>query len=293
MALMDKGSLRMPSPVDYRLVLPARSNAAPDERLLLLCLHGGVGGHDLAGHLAPIIEEMWAAEILPEMVIVVPEAHHSFYLDYRDGSQKWETFLTGDFLLHLSERFSISLRRDRMFIAGISMGGMGALRIGLKYLDLFGAVVAWEPSIEPAFEWKDVKLEDRFWRSTESLEARYGRPIDEVYWADNNPATIARDNATAIRESGIHIYLEVGSDDAYGLDRGAEFMHRTLFDQKIKHEYRYVYGADHVGSTVPLRLRDGIAFLAKVMQPRLQDVQVEALRHLVAMQKRRCGVLNE
>ena len=35
-------------------------------------------------------------------------------------------------------------------------------------------------------------------------------PLDEDYWAANNPGTIAKRNADRIRNSGLAIYIECG-----------------------------------------------------------------------------------
>ena len=289
--MIEAGNLAtslVPGPVAFKALVPdvTVGQGAP----LFLCLHGGVGGHDLIDQLGRVAREMWAAAALPEMVIVAPETGASFYLDYRDGSQKWETFLMTELLPHVRAAYAPPGRSQNTLIGGISMGGMGALRLGLKYPEAFGAIIAWEPSIEPAYEWRNVKLEDRFYRSDEVMEARFGRPFDEVYWALNNPATIVKMNARAIRASGIRIYLEVGTDDAYGLCRGAEFLHRTLYDHDVRHEYRQVYGADHIGPTILPRLRDGLAFAARILRPPPPDARVSRLRELVDTQKRRAGL---
>ena len=39
--------------------------------------------------------------------------------------------------------------------------------------------------------------------------------------------------------------------------RGAEFLHRILFDNQIRHEFRLVYGADHIGVSFRERLING------------------------------------
>jgi S-formylglutathione hydrolase len=280
----------VPGPVDYRVLTPDGPDAAMQDCPLMLCLHGGLGGHDLLEQVAPVIEEMWRSGALPQMIVATPETGHSFYLDYRDGSQLWESFLMRELLPHLRARYPVSRQRGRTLVGGVSMGGMGALRLGLKYPDSFGAVAAWEPAIEPALAWPEVRLEDRFWRSAELMEIRFGRPFDEEYWAANNPATIVATRAAALRDADLRIYLEVGSDDVYGLDRGAEFMHRTLFDHDIKHEFRMVYGADHIGPTIAPRIRDGLAFIARILKPQKTDWRVTRLRELVVVQKRRAGV---
>jgi S-formylglutathione hydrolase len=280
----------VPSPVAYAVLLPVSYVTGEHRYPVLFFLHGGTDDHGLLTRTAPVFQDMWTAGTAPEMVVVTPDADHSLYLDYRDGSQRWETFIVCELLPYVRKTYRVSGQRGTTMVSGISMGGLGALRMGLKHLELFGAIVAWEPSIEPSFDWRSVRSEDRFWRSQEFMEARFGSPIDEAYWAVNHPATIVRAHAEAIRASGIQIYLEAGTDDAYGLDRGVEFLHRVLYDHGIKHEYRYVYGADHLGPTVIPRLRDGLAFLDKVLDPPAASPQMERFRQMVEWQKRRAAI---
>jgi S-formylglutathione hydrolase len=293
-AVLDTATLPtrlVPSPVTYRLLRPAAPAAAPGPApALMLCLHGGLGGADLLEQMAPTFQAMWTAAALPEMLVVTPEARQSLYLDYRDGSQRWETFIVTELLPHVRAVHGASRERGRTVVGGVSMGGLGALRLGLKHVGDFGVVVAWEPAIEPALCWTDVRLEDRFWRPQAMLEERFGRPLDEAYWADNNPATLVSRHAEAIRRSDVRIYLEAGTDDVYGLHRGAEHLHRLLYDRGVAHEYRSVYGADHVGATLDARFRDGLGFVARMLGPTAPDPRVTRLRELVAGQKRRAGL---
>ena len=66
-----------------------------------------------------------------------------------------------------------------------------------------------------------------------------------------NPASIATDNAAAIRASGLKIFFDCGDNDYLNLHDGAEFLHRVLWDHGIQHEYRLVHGADHLGQPDP------------------------------------------
>jgi hypothetical protein len=74
--------------------------------------------------------------------------------------------------------------------------------------------------------------------------------------------------------AALRIYLEIGSDDVYGLDRDAEFIHRMLFDHGIKQEFRTVYGADHIGLTIAPGFRDGLAFIARILKPQMPNRRV-------------------
>jgi S-formylglutathione hydrolase len=212
------------------------------------------------------------------MVVVTPSAARSFYMDYKDGSEKWETFIVTEFLDHLRAKFKVTRERKGTLLFGISMGGMGALRIGFKYPEKFGALAALEPGIDPVLKWKDLSSRYKFYRGQDLMETIFGKPFDEAYWEANNVASIALARADRLRASGLGIYLDAGDEDAFYLHEAAEFLHRLLWDQKILHEYHLVRGADHVGRTLRPRSMEGLAFLARMLNPPPPDPEAEATR---------------
>ena len=221
--------------------------------------------------------------VLPDVVAVTPSVHRSFYMDYRDGSQKWETLLTGPFLEHLRKTYKVA---GKPYLFGISMGGMGALRMGFKYPERYAAVAALEPGIDPALKWSEVQPRHRFWRSEQLMETIFGKPFDAAYWEANNPATIANNDAERLRAAGLPVYLDCGDEDAFGLHEAAEFLHQVLWKKGVRHEYHLVYGADHGGRTIEPRSREGLEFLKRVMHPAGPDPAAEALRRKLAPLRR-------
>ena len=258
----------VPSPVEYDVLFPKEYEKADKVYPLMLFLHGG-GNQDsnFLNLTGPVIWDLWEKQVVPEMVIVTPNCSRSLYMDYKDGSEKWESFIIRELLPYLQTEYKIAPDINNTFIGGISMGGLGSLRLGFKYLDKFRAIISFEPGIEPAFEWKDVETIDKFYRQINFMEEVFGSPIDEDYWNKNNPAYIVRETADEVRNSDIKIYLEVGTEDFFGLFRGAEFLHRTLFDLDILHEFRYVYGADHLGISFRDRITNGFSFLNRIINP--------------------------
>jgi S-formylglutathione hydrolase len=188
-------------------------------------------------------------------------------MDFKDGSEKWETFIMDPFLKHLRDTCPVTDDPKRTFLMGASMGGMGSLRMAFRYPDKFGAVAALEPGIEPILKWEEMRLKHRFWREGELFERTCGKPVDPEFWAANNPATIVIQNAEHIRGSRLQIYIEAGDEDQFWLYEGTEFLHQVLWDQKIKHEYHLVRGADHIGPSMGERQREAIEFLARTMHP--------------------------
>lgn len=256
---------------------------------LLLFLHGGNGSErDLL-----YFKAMFDAEILsgrlPPLVIATPSARRSLYMDYKDGSQRWESFILSDVLPLLRRLEFVAQHRDRTFICGVSMGGLGALRIAFKHPELFAAVAALEPAVEARLTWQGVGPETRFWRPETVLHPMFGDPIDPDYWEANNPATIASRDPERLLD--LRIYLEVGDQDMLFLYEGVEFLHRVLFDARLAHEYRLVHGADHVGPSLLLRMADALGFIGRQLQPPVwADQSVLVLRSQMEQHRRAAGL---
>lgn len=264
----------VPSPAKYSVFYPSDYETSEKLYPLLLFLHGGNGPRGFVNQIKTIIWNLWEKKLAPEMIIAAPNCDRSFYMDYRDGSQKWETFILSELIPQLQNNFRVYKEPSKSFLAGVSMGGMGTLRMGFKYPSKFGVLIAFEPALEPAIDWKEVHKRDKFYRKKEVMESIFGSPFDEEYWKLNNPIYLARENAEEIRKSETKIYIEVGTEDMLGLFRGAEFIHRLLYDLNISHEFRMVYGADHIGPSLKERFINGFSYLNRVINNPKPDLKI-------------------
>ena len=264
--------------IDYAIALPCGYDAAIAGRggyPLIVFLHGGGGSADqLQGYTARI-DAAVQARTLPPAIWSTPSAGRSFYMDYRDGTEMWERAIMAAYLPKITRDFGIDDPRQ-IVVAGISMGGMGSLRLAFKHPDRFGAVAAMEPAIEAALRWSDVATIDKFYRA-DQYTVKFGNPgVDTAYWEANHPTTIAAANPRSLDQLGI--YLEVGDVDVLRLYRGAEFLHRVLFDLDVAHEYRLVRGADHIGDAHRARRFDDVLdFIGRHFDPVEEDAATQAL----------------
>jgi S-formylglutathione hydrolase len=255
----------------------------------MLMLHGGNGSEQDLLRFTTLIDEEINEGRIPPLVIAMPSARRSLYMDYRDGSQRWETFIVSELLPHLRKSLNVATKHEQTYIGGWSMGGHGSLRLAFKHPDTFAAVAALEPAIEPALFWHEVGENVRFWRSEKVLEEMFGSPIDTKYWEDNNPATIAMRDPERLLD--LAIYIEVGDQDMLYLHKGTEFLHRILFDAGLAHEYRLVHGAEHVGPSLAPRLLDALGFIGRQIAPPdwINDT-VHKVREIMDNQKRAIGM---
>ena len=70
--------------------------------------------------------------------VVMPNAHRSFYTDMKYGN-KYYTYIAKELPMIIQEFFHVSEKRENTYIAGMSMGGYGALKIGLREQGRFSA----------------------------------------------------------------------------------------------------------------------------------------------------------
>lgn len=91
-------------------------------------------------------ESMWCRRTSIEryaenrnMMIVMPDGGRSFYTDAVAGENYW-SFISVELPEFIADMFNITPERKNTFAAGLSMGGYGALKLGLRCPERFAAV---------------------------------------------------------------------------------------------------------------------------------------------------------
>ena len=89
--------------------------------------------------------ERYAAEA--GVAVVMPQVGRSFYADEVHGARYW-THLTQELPDVVSSFFRVSDRREDTFVAGLSMGGYGALKWALRQPERFAAVASLSGAVD-------------------------------------------------------------------------------------------------------------------------------------------------
>ena len=110
-------------------------NIAVSQRKCLYLLHGLSDDSSSCLRLSKI--ELYAQKT--GIVIIMPSAGRSMYCDNIYG-QNYFSYIAHELPEYLHLVFGIKADKDNTFIAGISMGGLGASRIALSYPERFSAV---------------------------------------------------------------------------------------------------------------------------------------------------------
>lgn len=139
-------------PLPYAVYLPEEALEG-GQRLPVLYLLHGYGGDRRQWVASGQIEQMLDAAIgqglLPPVIAVMPSAENSWYVDSGafGGPGDYETAIVRDLVSEIDRRYATRRDRGGRAIAGLSMGGFGALRIAFRHPERFGAVAALSPAI--------------------------------------------------------------------------------------------------------------------------------------------------
>ena len=80
------------------------------------------------------------------VAVVMPYAENSCYKDLQSG-KNYETYITQELPKIIQWMFPVSKKREDTFICGLSMGGGGAIRLGLAHPDKFGYAIGMSSDI--------------------------------------------------------------------------------------------------------------------------------------------------
>lgn len=83
-----------------------------------------------------------------ELIIVMPNAYTKFWGSMYSNSATtgdWEAFVAEDLVAYIDANYRTLAARASRGLAGHSMGGYGALRIGMKYPEVFSSLYAMSP----------------------------------------------------------------------------------------------------------------------------------------------------
>ncbi|MBR4575278.1 MAG: acetylesterase [Lachnospiraceae bacterium] len=109
----------------------------------LYLLHGLLGNYTDWVSRTRIQE--WAEE--KNLAVIMPSGDNSFYFRSRTPWNDYETFIGEELVQITRSMFPLSDKREDTFIAGLSMGGYGALRNGIIHSENFGYIGGFSSAI--------------------------------------------------------------------------------------------------------------------------------------------------
>jgi S-formylglutathione hydrolase FrmB len=213
----------------YNVILPTDYDTSKTTRYpVLYLLHG------LMGHYNDWVARTNIADYAAgyRLIIVMPEGNDSWYID------KYESYILQELIPDVQQRYRTIEARYGRAITGLSMGGYGAIKFGLKS----PATFVFAASMSGAFgvtRLADKEIPDS-WR--ESMK-HFGAAGNETRTA-NDLFEILR-KLTAARVAALpYFYFDCGTEDSPLIFPYNRELAALMFDKKIPHEFRELPG-DH------------------------------------------------
>jgi putative tributyrin esterase len=212
--------------VGFNIILPRDYAAGAKRYPVLYLLHG------YTDHYPAWVSYSGIAQYARgyDQIIVMPEGDNGFYTNsYADRNLAWEDFIILDLIPYVDSHYRTAASRQGRAIAGLSMGGYGAMKIALKHPQMFAAAASLSGALGAA-RWKQRPIED----------PAIKKLLEDIYGPPENPGRAAEDPFELIKnvkpEERPHLYISTGSED-FLLEDNREFV-RHLAELKVPYQYR-------------------------------------------------------
>lgn len=231
---------------DVTLYLPDDYEELEDLPLVVL-LHGVKASHwswVFQGGAHLVAQSLIENEEIPPCIMAMPSdgmwGDGSGY--YRHDGLHYENWIVRDLLGILEEELDCISEHSSRFLCGLSMGGLGAFRLGAKFPELFQGISAHSPLTQ--YRQLVDLVEDL---ATSALPPE----------ADQNPIYWMRQNKNKLPP----IRFDCGMNDRF-IDANRDF-HRRLNNEGIPHEYEefpgehnWEYWNEHLADSLRWFLED-------------------------------------
>lgn len=240
----------------YRIILPTDYKTNEETRYpVIYMLHG------LTGNFANWTDKTKLTEYSAKhkYIVVTPEGANGWYADsVTDANDKYESYIVKELIPEIDKKFRTVADRDHRVIAGLSMGGYGAIKFGLKYPEMFRLVGSFSGALGAAsFTAKNAGL-------------GIGGGIDKIFGAEGSDTRKANDIFALIRDASPDkikampfIYQSCGTED-FLIQNNRDFL-ALLNEKKVPHEYRELPGG-HTWAFWDDQVREFLTVADRMMQ---------------------------
>lgn len=220
----------------YIVVLPPDYDDSSSTRYPVLYLLHGLGGHYTDWTTRTNVAD-YAAQY--RLIIVTPEGNDSWYIDNPAvATDKYESYILNELIPDVDGRYRTIQSRYGRAIAGLSMGGYGSIKYGLKYPQQFVFV----GSMSGALGATRYTEKDRA-SNWDAFQKVFG-PVDSATRKANDVFELTRGLATARVSSLPYFYFDCGTEDSTLIFNANRELSDLFGQKKIAHEYRELPG-DH------------------------------------------------
>ena len=219
----------------FRVLLPENYEASKASYPVLYLLHGLFGSCDNWLELTEI--KNYLAD--KEFVVVLPEGGNNWYSDSATvETDKFESSFINELIPAVEANYRISASREKRAIAGLSMGGFGALKFALKRPDLFIFAGSMSGAFNAPLLTGNEKKPD--WQELYPSVLEVFGQRDSAVRIENDLFEIIRKVSGENISSIPYIYIDCGTQDSF-LEVNRE-LSKLLEEKNIALQYNEISG---------------------------------------------------
>lgn len=138
------------------------------------------------------------------LVVVTPDGSNSWYLN--TPTERWKDYIVQDLIQEVERRWPVRSGRASRAIAGLSMGGYGAMNLALQHPDMFALAASMSGALDT------TRPTSVFGRGREDEVNRWFGPPGSATRRDNDIYRLA---AEAQPAAFPYLYFDCGVDDPW------------------------------------------------------------------------------
>jgi enterochelin esterase-like enzyme len=249
--------------VFYTIYLPHDYQSSARRYPVVYLLHGYTdddSGWLQFGEVNHIADKGIASGEIPPMIIVMPDAGVSWYINDYKGKVRFEDMFIQELIPYIDATYRTRAKKEFRAVSGLSMGGYGSLVLSMRNPDVFAACAAFssavrsdEEVVNTPKEWHDRVFGPLF---GENLE---GSARLTAHWKKYSILEIVK-NTPKEQLSKVRYYIDSGDDDF--LYEGNNLLHIALRKKEVPNEYRVHDGA-HNWTYWRTYLIEGLKFIGQ------------------------------
>jgi len=225
--------------VEYSIYLPPDYELSNRRYPVVYLLHGYTDDETAwvqFGEVDVTADRAIRSQEIPAMIIVMPDASLSYYIDDYKGKFRYESFFIEEFVPFIDATYRTRPAKEFRGVSGLSMGGFGSLMYAMRHSDKFAACAAFSAAVRSDDE--IMKLEDKHWNR--AFADLYGGELSgeeriNDHWKKYSPLHLAQTLDVKSLNS-VRWYIDCGDDDF--LYNGNSMLHILMRNRDIHHEYR-------------------------------------------------------
>ena len=223
----------------FAIYLPEGYESSLRKYPVLYLLHGGQGNQTdwiQKGELRRIADREIGEGNAAQMIIVMPDAEMTYYMNSANGKYQFEDFFLKELIPYIERNYRCRTEKTYRAVAGLSMGGFGSLLYAIHQPGLFGACAAMSAAVRTDEEINEMPLDEYLRRYKTAMgELKQGDTRITDFWNHNSILYLVK-NMPEEQKKAVRFYLDIGDDDF--LYRGNALLHITMRDLNIPHEFR-------------------------------------------------------